>query len=227
MEFTVLKPGEKDRNAYLTMQALQRMPYYWQYLQQAKEEGRTTVSAAAMAQELQLNDVLVRKDIAAVSSIKGRPKAGFQVDTLLVDIERYMGYRNKKEAVLVGVGSLGKALLNNKEFEVYGFKIVAAFDIRRSLFHKYVNGVEILSINKMKEFCLKHQVQIGIITVPNEAAQQVADQMVAGGIQAIWNFALVKLHVPSNVLVQNEDLASSLAMLSQHLTLQNESGEDE
>lgn len=210
------------KNTYLTIQALQRMPYYLQYLKRAKEEGRTNVSAASMAKELELNDVLVRKDVAAVSSTGGRPKAGFPVEELIADIEGYMGYHTTKEAVLVGAGSLGKALMRNEEFQMYGLRIVAAFDTRRSVIHKKINGIEVYSAAKLKEFCLKRNIQIGIITVPQGAAQTVADTMVDGGIQAIWNFALVKLHVKEGVLVQNEDLASSLAMLCQHLRLENE-----
>lgn len=198
------------------------MPYYLQYLKKAKQEGKQNVSAASMAKELELNDVLVRKDIAAVSSTGGRPKAGFPVDELIEDIEGYMGYHTTKEAVLVGAGSLGKALLRNEEFAMYGLKIVAAFDNRRSVIHKQINGIEICSVAKLKEFCLRRNIQIGIITVPAGAAQEIADKMVDGGIQAIWNFALVKLHVKEGVLVQNEDLASSLAMLCQHLRLENE-----
>ncbi len=180
------------------------------------------ISAASMAKELQLNDVLVRKDVAAISTTGGKPKAGFPVDRLIHDIESYMGYHTTKEAVLVGVGSLGKALLRNEEFEMYGLKIVAAFDNRRSVIHKQINGIEIYSAAKLKDYCLKRNIQIGIIAVPSGAAQEVAEKMVDGGVQAIWNFALVKLMVPDGVLVQNEDLASSLAMLSQHLRLENE-----
>ncbi|MDO4619259.1 MAG: redox-sensing transcriptional repressor Rex [Lachnospiraceae bacterium] len=209
-------------NSYLTVQAQQRMPYYLSYLKRALDDGKAEVSAAAIAGELGLNDVLVRKDLAAVSSRKGRPKAGFQVECLINDIEKYMGYHHTKETVLVGVGSLGKALLKNKEFQMYGLKIVAAFDVRRSLIHKKIDGVEVYSLAKLSEYCLKRNIRIGIITVPAEAAQDVAERMVDGGIRAIWNFALVKLHVPDGVLVQNEDLASSLAMLSQHLRLEND-----
>lgn len=215
----------KSKNSYLNMQTLQRMPYYLQYLKRARDAGQTNASSAAIAAELQLNDVLVRKDIAAVSSCAGKPKAGFNVERLIHDIEEYMGYHTTKEAVLAGVGSLGKALLRNTEFDMYGLKIVAAFDVKRSLIHKSINGVEVLSLAKLKSYCLRRNIQIGIITVPADAAQDVADRMVDGGIQAIWNFAFIKLKVPDKVLVQNEDLACSLAMLSQHLRLQNEMGE--
>ncbi len=205
------------QDTILTIQALQRMPYYLEYLKEARRRGDRNVSAAAVAAELGLNDVLVRKDIASVSTRQGRPKAGFEVDSLIDDIENYMGFHETKEAVLVGAGSLGKALLRNGEFEKYGFRIAAAFDVKRSLFHKKVDGIEIFSAKKLSSFCRERGIRFGIITVPVAAAQQTADLLVSGGVSAIWNFALIRLSVPEGVFVRNEDLASSLAMLSRYV----------
>ena len=207
----------RERDPVLTIQALKRMPYYLTYLKKARDEGKEYISAPVMASELALNDVLVRKDIAAVSSKQGIPKTGFEIGSLIKDIEDYMGYHVTKEAVLVGAGSLGRALLRNKEFAKYGFRFVAAFDVRRSMYHKLIDGIEVLPASKMSEFLEGRDIRFGVITVPAEAAQKAADKLVKGGVRAIWNFAPVKLTVPSDVLVHNEDLASSLAMLSQHL----------
>ena len=212
-----MKETTQPRQSCLTVQALQRMPYYLEYLEDAVQKGHREISAASSASELGLSDVLVRKDLAAVSTKSGRPKAGFEADTLIEDIRNYMGYHHIKKAVLAGAGSLGKALLRNGEFRKYGLQIVAAFDIRRSLIHRRIGDVEVYSLTRLRDYCLENQIQIGIITVPADAAQDVALRMADGGIRAIWNFAFVKLHLPEQILVQNEDLASSLAMLSQHL----------
>ncbi len=212
-----MKETTLPRQSCLTVQALQRMPYYLEYLEDAVQKGHREISAASIASELGLSDVLVRKDLAAVSTKSGRPKAGFEADTLIEDIRNYMGYHHIKKAVLAGAGSLGKALLRNGEFRKYGLQIVAAFDIRRSLIHRRIGDVEVYSLTRLRDYCLENQIQIGIITVPADAAQDVALRMADGGIRAIWNFAFVKLHLPEQILVQNEDLASSLAMLSQHL----------
>ena len=212
-----MKETTLPRQSCLTVQTLQRMPYYLEYLEDAVQKGHREISAASIASELGLSDVLVRKDLAAVSTKSGRPKAGFEADTLIEDIRNYMGYHHIKKAVLAGAGSLGKALLRNGEFRKYGLQIVAAFDIRRSLIHRRIGDVEVYSLTRLRDYCLENQIQIGIITVPADAAQDVALRMADGGIRAIWNFAFVKLHLPEQILVQNEDLASSLAMLSQHL----------
>ena len=207
-----------DKADALTIQALQRMPYYLHCLEKAKEKGETTISATSIANELKLNDVLVRKDIAAVCSTKGKPKSGFPVDELISDIEDYMGINDRKEAIIVGAGSLGRALLGNREFEEYGLSITAAFDTNKDITGRTVNNIPIFDISEMESFCRERAIPIGIITAPMDAAQGIADSLVRSGIRAIWNFALVRLNVPEGVLVQNENLASSLAMLSHHIT---------
>ena len=202
----------------ITVQALQRMPYYLHCLEQARDNGIKTISATSIANELKLNDVLVRKDIAAVSSTQGKPKAGFPVDELILDIIDYMGYNDKKDAIIVGAGSLGRALLGNHEFEGYGLSLVAAFDIKPELIGKEIYGIPVYHISELETFCSEHRVPIGIITTPPDVAQGIADTFCRVGIMAIWNFALTRLDVPEGVLVQNENLASSLAMLSHHIT---------
>ena len=208
----------KDSEPYLTIQALQRMPYYLHCLEEAKAEGVKTISATAIAAKLELNDVLVRKDIGTVASRQGKPKAGFPVDMLIADIERYLGCRERKQAVIAGAGSLGTALLKNSEFEEYGLFITAAFDVREELIGTEINGIPVLADSALEDFCRDNGIRMGIITAPKEAAQKIADAMVRGGVQAIWNFALLKLTVPEGILVQNENLASSLAMLSRHIS---------
>ena len=118
----------------------------------------------------------------------------------------------------MGAGSLGRALLGNREFEEYGLSITAAFDINKDITGRTVNNIPIFDISEMEPFCREHGIPIGIITAPMDAAQEIADALVRCGIRAIWNFALVRLNVPEGVLVQNENLASSLAMLSHHIT---------
>lgn len=202
---------------YLTVQALQRMPYYLQYLQKVKESGVQIASATTIANELQLNDVVVRKDISAICTTKGKPKSGFIVKELIENIEDYLGYNNAMDAVLVGVGSLGKALLGNHEFEKYGLNIVAAFDVDEEVVDHVICGKRVFSLEKLKSLIERMHIHIGIIAVPADFAQDIADKLVDSEVKAIWNFSLIKLAVPENVLVQNENLAASLAMLSQYL----------
>lgn len=202
---------------YLTVQTLGRLPYYLQYLRGASLRGETSVSASVLAANLKLNDVLVRKDLSLISTSKGKPKSGFNVQELICNIEDCLGYNNTMDAVLVGVGSLGKALLGSSEFQKYGLNIIAAFDIDEDIVGRVFSGKQVFPLDKVLPLCERLHVHIGIITVPAEFAQNIADLLISCGIKALWNFAPVKLDVPADVIVQNENLAASLAILSQHL----------
>jgi redox-sensing transcriptional repressor len=207
---------EENKKA-ITSQALRRMPYYIQELRILQKDKIEIVSAPRIAERLNLNEVQVRKDFAAVSSSRGKPKAGFLVMELLVNMEELLGYHNADEAVLVGAGSLAQAILAHEGFQNYGIKIVAAFDVNPDRIGTKINGTMVLTADKISNLCRRMQIHIGIITVPAGQAQVVCDQLVAGGVLAIWNFAPVHLSVPDHILVQDENLAASLAMLSNHL----------
>ncbi|MBH1939475.1 redox-sensing transcriptional repressor Rex [Mobilitalea sibirica] len=193
------------------------MPYYIQQLRILQSENVETVSAPKIAERLNLNEVQVRKDFAAVSSSKGKPKAGFSVNDLIDNIEELLGYNNADEAVIVGAGSLAQAILAHEGFRKFGINIVAAFDVDPYRIGSTINEIKVLSSDKISDLCRRMNIHIGIITVPAKEAQVVCDQLVAGGVLAIWNFAPVHLSVPDHILVQNENLAASLAVLSKHL----------
>lgn len=206
--------------APISRQALSRMPYYLQILKAARAAGARIISAPNIAAQLGFNEVQVRKDLAAVSAEGGRPKTGFEVDVLIRSIESFLGYDNVNDAVLVGAGSLGRALLSYRGFADYGLSIVAAFDIDPSLVGGEISGKPIHSTERLAEVCERMNVRIGVITVPASQAQGVCDKLVESRVLAIWNFAPVHLYTPEGILVQNENMAASLAMLSQHLAEQ-------
>ena len=193
---------------------LQRLPMYLSYIQGLPEDAPKNISATTIAEALQLNDVQVRKDLASVSS-SGKPKVGYNVKDLIAELEAFLGYNDIDNAVIVGAGSLGKALLNYSGFKAYGLNIIAAFDLCEE--PTEFQGKTVFPIAQLGSFCRKVNVHIGIITVPASSAQEICDLLVESGIRAIWNFAPVHLVVPDGILVQNENMASSLALLSNHL----------
>ena len=200
---------------------LKRLPIYLTYLK--SQENLVNISATALATALNLGEVQVRKDLALVSD-GGRPKIGYNRMKLIDDIEQFLGCDNTNDAVVIGAGGLGGALLGYTGFAEYGLNIVAAFDSNPDLVGKVKRGKKIYPVSELKQFCMERKILIGIITVPSEFAQSVCDTLIECGIRAIWNFAPVHLEVPDGVLVQRENMATSLAVLSKHLAVQIENG---
>lgn len=201
----------------ISKSTVKRLPIYLSYLKNMPEDGPAHISATALAAALGMGEVQVRKDLALISD-GGRPKIGYLREGLIRDLEDFLGYSNTNDAVLVGAGKLGRALLGYSGFAEYGLNIVAAFDSDDVLIGTSKSGKPIMHMSRLDEFCRKHKILIGVITVPSEYAQEVCDRMIANGIKAIWNFAPKHLDVPDDILVQSENMAASLALLSKHLS---------
>ena len=199
----------------VTKATLGRIPQYLKFLKELPSESFKYVSATYIAKELELGEVQVRKDLNAISG-EGKPKLGYVTEELIGKLEDCLGCNSVTSAVLVGAGKLGKALLDYDGFEKFGIKIVAAFDNNETVL-SLGGRVEIHPIHQFEQFCKEHNVKLGIITVGEGSAQTVCDQMVKSGITAIWNFAPCKLNIPAGILLQNENLALSLAHLNNQL----------
>ena len=183
---------------------LKRLPTYLAYLKAMPDSSGVNISATALAAGLHMGEVQVRKDLALVSS-GGRPKIGYN------------------RAALIADGKLGRALLGYSGFAEYGLNIVAAFDENDAIIGTSKSGKPIMHLSRLGEACRRDQIKIGIITVPAEQAQSVCDLLISNGILAIWNFAPKHLNVPDHILVQNENMAASLALLCKHLNEQMKS----
>ena len=196
---------------------LERLPMYYRYLLDLQRKGEKNISSVKISEDMNLNSIQVRKDLACISSIAGKPKTGFDVNELIKDLSTFLGYNNTTDAIIIGVGQLGKTLLSYTGFENYGLKIVAGFDENEELCNQTVNEKKILPMYKLQDFLKRTNVHIGIITVPKDSAQNVCNLLVNAGIKAIWNFAPTNITVPNDVVIKNEDMAASLAILSNKL----------
>ena len=201
---------------------LQRLPVYLNHLKTLPENSEN-VSATAIASALGLGHVQVRKDLAKVSQ-GGRRRTGRSREKLIQDIEEYLDFATTTGTIIVGAGKLGQALLEYRGFEEFGLNVMAGFDLHPTA-RQTETGKPIYSMNRLESFCRCYDVRIGIIAVPAENAQDVCDALVACGIRAIWNFAPVRLRTPEGVMVQSENLASSLAALNLQLKLREEAEE--
>lgn len=204
----------------ISRQTLERLPVYLNYLKSLVQFESANVSATSIANAMGFNHVQVRKDLAQVSS-RGRPKLGYVTSELISDIKNFLGYNKLNDAVLIGVGKLGGALLSYDGFAEYGLNIVAGFDCNEKLISAQISGKKILPMHKLKNLCERMKIRLAIITVPESAAQNVCDILIDCGITGILNFAPTHLLVPENILVQNENLAVCLAVLSKHLAQKN------
>ncbi len=208
---------EKIEGKETSKATIARMPLYLRFLQEENSKGEKYISSTVLAQNISVSSVLVRKDLALVSSQAGRPRLGFAISRLIVDIEKFLGYDNHSDAVVVGAGGLGRAFLGYEGFKNSGLNVLAAFDVDKKLVGKSVAGKHILHLDELKSFVRKHEVKIGIITVPKNAAQEVLNRLVDAGVKAVWNFAPTSLRVPQDIVLKTEDLAASLAMLAGEL----------
>lgn len=194
---------------------LSRIPMYLELLKSLPEERYKHISATVIARKLSLGEVQVRKDLASISGA-GKPKLGYLTAELIEILENCLGNDCETLAVLVGAGKLGKALLDYDEFEKYGIRIAAAFDSNDKEIS--LNGkIKIRPIKDFDEFCKTNRIQLGIITVGAGSAQVVCDKMAECGIMAIMNFAPCKLDVPDGVILENVNLALSLAYLNNQI----------
>ena len=187
---------------------LERLPKYLRILKHKSKENVLNISSTTIANELKLNSIQVRKDLALVSKNDGKPGIGFDVNELINDIENFLDLNNTKNAIIIGAGRLGQALMNYNGFE-NSVEVVMAFDNDENI----CDNKKIFHISKIKKLIKENNIHIGIITVPKEAAQEVCNSIVESGITAIWNFSPTILQVPQNIIIRNEDLSASLSIL--------------
>lgn len=200
------------KNEYISQATLKRLPQYLRIMKDKKSEDVKNISSTEIATILKLNPIQVRKDLALVSRSDGKPGVGFNIEELIQDLEEVLNLNNITDAVIVGAGKLGQALLNYKGFEK-NLNILMAFDNDKNK----CDNKKIFFTDEIEKKIIENNIQIGIITVPKENAQNVCDIMIKSGIKAIWNFAPINLKVPDNIVVKNEDLSTSLVILLKKL----------
>lgn len=204
------------RPVSIALPTVRRLPMYFSVIEQVRQQHQDQISSSQIASPLGLEPIQVRKDLAAIG-VSGQPRVGFPVAELIAAIERFLGWDNVTDAFVVGAGHLGSALAGYQGFSRHGLNVVALFDKAPDRVGMKIHGKEVLSMEKFADLVDRLHVHIAILTVPAEAAAEVAEEAVAAGIQAIWNFTATKLVVPEGVIVERMDLAASLAVLSSKL----------
>ncbi len=196
--------------------ALRRLPCYLTYLKLAKQEGIRVVSSTRIGRDMGVDPTQVTKDLSH-TNVVGKTRVGYEVEPLIEALETFLRFNRMDHAYIFGAGSLGTALLLDHGLEQFGFSIVAAFDINPDKIGLNIGGTTIYHLDDFHRV-KKDDVKIGILTVPVESAQSVADLMVDEGIRAIWNFTSVRLKTKEKVVVQNTQLYAHLAVIFNRLS---------
>lgn len=200
---------------------LRRLPWYLAFIKLLKGRGETFVSSTQIAKEINVDASQVAKDMSFVK-ISGKTRVGYEINALIDVLENFLGFTAQHKAFIFGVGSLGGALLHDSGLNQYGVEIIAGFDIRNDLAGKVINGIPVYHISQFPEQQKKLKATIGIITVPVENAQEITDQVIAGGIKALWNFTPFRIRVPEHIVVQNTSMYAHLAVMYNRLNSLNQ-----
>ena len=196
---------------------IDRLPLYYRTLRLAQDDGMDIISSDELGRRLELTPEQIRKDLALFGQF-GKKGVGYYVNELKFNVGKILGLDNHWNIAIVGIGHLGVALANYQNFIALGFNLVALFDNDPNIIGKTVNHVKVKSIDDLPEYDKKLKIDIGVIAVPAQFAQQVADKLVKANIKGIWNFAPVKMRVPEDVKIVNEDLSVGLSRLSYYIT---------
>lgn len=214
-------PGRKEAlegvASRLPRATVLRLSWYLRHLQGLDKAQAERVSSHELARAVGVTAAQVRKDVAAIGSF-GHPGIGYRPGELARAIRRVLGLDRSWSVVLVGVGNLARALLRYAGFRQQGFQFVAIFDADPAKVGQVVENLPVLPMERLAEIVRQTGAQLGIISVPAEAAQRVADELIAAGIRGILNFAPVMLRVPLRVSLVSVDLTVQLEQLS-HLVL--------
>jgi redox-sensing transcriptional repressor len=212
----MIVPGKHNQRKQVPEPTLRRLPGYLYYLEQIKAQGIENISAPTIGKELNSDPTQVVKDLA-YTGIKGRPRVGYNTYELIHALEEYIGYNRVYEAFLMGAGNLGSALLAYNLQTAMGLKIIAAFDVDKKKIGQTVSSIPVLEYNKLFSLSDRLKVKIAILTTPDSAAQDVAEDLVSCGVKAIWNFTSVNLTLPQEILIQNTSISSYAAVLLRRL----------
>jgi len=208
--------GENRKNKRVPEPTLRRLPVYLHYLEKVKEDGIINISAPTIGKNLKCDPTQVVKDLA-VTGIKGKPRVGYNTYELIHTLEDYLGFNRTNEAFIVGAGNLGSALMAYQEHQLLGIKLIAAFDTDEKKVGTHIGSIHVLEYKKLFQLANRLNVKIGVLTTPNDVAQDIAEDLVNCGVKAIWNFTSTILDLPKNIIVQNTSMSAYAAVLIKRL----------
>lgn len=207
--------NENKNNIQRTMlpePTLRRLPWYLAYVTLLDNLHVEHVSSTQIAKELNVDASQIAKDLSFLN-IKGKTRIGYDVHKLVKELVDFLGFKKKHNAVVIGAGSLGAALMQDKGLSQYGLNIVAGFDVNPDLTGTDVCGIPVYEISQLKEKLKEFNASIAILTVPVEHSQDAANTAIECGIKAIWNFTPFRIKAPANIVIANTSIYAHLAII--------------
>ena len=205
----------------ISQAVIRRMPRYYRYLGELLDDGVERISSNDLSNRMCVTASQIRQDLNNFGGF-GQQGYGYNIEDLHNEIGKILGLNKSYNAVLVGAGNLGQAIANYTGFKNAGFEIKALFDANPKLIGLNIRDFEILDSDILEEYIKENNIDIGILCVPKNGAQQLADRLVGAGVKGIWNFAPVDLNVSKDVIVENVNLTESLFTLSYLMKEDNE-----
>lgn len=205
--------------------ALRRLPWYLTYIKLLKKKGHTHVSSTQIAKKINVSSTQIAKDLSYVK-VSGKTRVGYEIEVLIDVLEQFLGFTSLHKAVVLGVGSLGGALLSDSGLEQFGLKIIAGFDVNDTIIGSRINDIPVYNIDDFSEHNKTIDTDIAILTVPPDNAQDVADFAIKNGVRAIWNFTPFRIRVPEHIVLQNTSLYAHLAVMFNRLSVNASSNKE-
>ena len=202
------------RNTKVSTAVIRRLPRYYRHLSELQEAGVVRISSSALGRSMGLTASQIRQDLFCFGEF-GQQGYGYKVDTLKEEIGEILGISRGHTMIVLGAGNLGRAIIQNFRFSANGFQLMAAFDTNPSVVGTRINGVPVYHADGLEDFLAARSVDVGMLTVPMAAAQQMGDRLVNGGVKGIWNFTNYEITCArADVVVESVHFSDSLLTLS-------------
>lgn len=198
---------------------LRRLPWYLAFVSVLNSQGIDYVSSTRISRELNVDASQIAKDLSFLH-IRGKTRVGYEVNSLCSELEAFLGFKRRHNAIVLGVGSLGSALIADTGLANYGLHIVAGFDIDKAKIGRMVDNVPIYSVDDIDIECRRLKAEVGIVTLPIDHAQEGADRLIDAGIKALWNFTPFRIRAPRGIVITNTSIYSHLAVIYNRLDTQ-------
>ena len=201
-----------ENRTILPEPTIRRLPWYLSYVRMLDNLHVEYVSSTQISHELNVQSSQIAKDLSFLN-IRGKTRIGYEVSSQLKELEDFLGFNRHHDAVVIGTGSLGTALMQDRGLENYGLNIVAGFDVRPDVVGKEIGGLPVYENSELMAWQRTHGVSIAILTVPVENAQETADLAIASGMTALWNFTPYRIKAPADVVIANTSIYAHLAII--------------